>query len=370
MPGEATITLTLAPNSGQAKPFPFVLKKVMDIPPPNILDEGDDEIKKEKLCLVEPSQSGGDAAGGGGSAAGGGGGAGGVSASLTPAIWEKTIPYDGENFHLEYMDLDEFLLENGIPISLEEELQRSVAQDRSGEEADDGGGSGAKAAVSSVTATQSPAVVPKASLPEPVEPPQAMLEEEEKTKKKTEEARQEEEEEEEEEDGEENDEEDAESVADATELKAAEGGAGGKSTKDRVTPTPLDPEEIEVDVNFQPDPTDLVLSSVPGGELFNPRKHRFSEDELKPQPMIKKAKKVFVPDEQKDDRYWSRRKKNNMAAKRSRDARRLKENQIAVRASFLERENAALRQEVAELRKDYGRCKNVLARYEAKYGPL
>lgn len=59
-----------------------------------------------------------------------------------------------------------------------------------------------------------------------------------------------------------------------------------------------------------------------------------------------------------------------MAAKRSRDARRLKENQIAVRASFLERENAALRQEVAELRKDYGRCKNVLARYEAKYGPL
>ena len=59
-----------------------------------------------------------------------------------------------------------------------------------------------------------------------------------------------------------------------------------------------------------------------------------------------------------------------MAAKRSRDARRLKENQIAVRASFLERENSALRQEVAELRKDWGRCKSVVARYEAKYGPL
>lgn len=71
-----------------------------------------------------------------------------------------------------------------------------------------------------------------------------------------------------------------------------------------------------------------------------------------------------------DDRYWSRRKKNNVAAKRSRDARRLKENQITVRASFLERENAALRQQMAELRKDCGRCKNVLARYEAKYGPL
>lgn len=69
--------------------------------------------------------------------------------------------------------------------------------------------------------------------------------------------------------------------------------------EERNTPSPIDPDAIEVDINFQPDPTDLVLSSVPGGELFNPRKHKFSEEELKPQPMIKKAKKVFVPDEQK-----------------------------------------------------------------------
>lgn len=59
-----------------------------------------------------------------------------------------------------------------------------------------------------------------------------------------------------------------------------------------------------------------------------------------------------------------------MAAKRSRDARRLKENQITVRAAFLERENAALRTEVAELRKECGRYKNVAGRYESKYGSL
>ncbi len=59
-----------------------------------------------------------------------------------------------------------------------------------------------------------------------------------------------------------------------------------------------------------------------------------------------------------------------MAAKRSRDARRLKENQITVRAAFLERENAALRSEVAELRKECGRFKNVAGRYEDKFGPL
>lgn len=75
--------------------------------------------------------------------------------------------------------------------------------------------------------------------------------------------------------------------------------ATDSKTSERNTPSPIDPDAIEVDINFQPDPTDLVLSSVPGGELFNPRKHKFSDEELKPQPMIKKAKKVFVPDEQK-----------------------------------------------------------------------
>jgi leukemia factor-related protein len=40
----------------------------------------------------------------------------------------------------------------------------------------------------------------------------------------------------------------------------------------------------------------------------------------------------------KDEKYWARRRKNNMAAKRSRDARRMKENQIALRAGFLEKE--------------------------------
>lgn len=71
-----------------------------------------------------------------------------------------------------------------------------------------------------------------------------------------------------------------------------------------------------------------------------------------------------------DEKYWQRRKKNNFAAKRSRDARRLKENQISVRAAFLEQENMALRQEVADLRKDLGCCKKIVACYEEKYGSL
>ena len=38
----------------------------------------------------------------------------------------------------------------------------------------------------------------------------------------------------------------------------------------------------------------------------------------------------FVPEEQKDDKYWERRRKNNVAAKRARDAQRIKMNQIMV----------------------------------------
>ncbi|KAF1373403.1 hypothetical protein PFLUV_G00238500 [Perca fluviatilis] len=144
----------------------------------------------------------------------------------------------------------------------------------------------------------------------------------------------------------------------------------GRITNSRNTPSPIDPDSIQVPVGYEPDPADLALSSVPGQEMFDPRKRKFSAEELKPQPMIKKARKVFIPEDLKDDKYWARRRKNNLAAKRSRDARRLKENQIAIRAGFLEKENSALRQEVAELRKELGRTKNVLAKYEARHGLL
>ncbi|PIO28665.1 hypothetical protein AB205_0163210, partial [Aquarana catesbeiana] len=138
----------------------------------------------------------------------------------------------------------------------------------------------------------------------------------------------------------------------------------------RNTPSPIDPESIQVAVGYEPDPADLAISTIPGQEMFDPRKRKFSEEELKPQPMIKKARKVFISEELKDEKYWARRRKNNMAAKRSRDARRLKENQIAIRASFLEKENSALRLEVADLRKELGKCKNILSKYEARHGPV
>ncbi|XP_012667987.1 D site-binding protein isoform X2 [Otolemur garnettii] len=138
----------------------------------------------------------------------------------------------------------------------------------------------------------------------------------------------------------------------------------------RDTPSPVDPDTVEVLMTFEPDPADLALSSIPGHETFDPRRHRFSEEELKPQPIMKKARKIQVPEEQKDEKYWSRRYKNNEAAKRSRDARRLKENQISVRAAFLEKENALLRQEVVAVRQELSHYRAVLSRYQAQHGAL
>ncbi|TRZ07682.1 hypothetical protein HGM15179_019424 [Zosterops borbonicus] len=37
----------------------------------------------------------------------------------------------------------------------------------------------------------------------------------------------------------------------------------------------------------------------PGGGPFDPRRLRFSQEELRPQPMARKARKVHVPEEQK-----------------------------------------------------------------------
>lgn len=53
----------------------------------------------------------------------------------------------------------------------------------------------------------------------------------------------------------------------------------------------------------------------------------------------------------KDSAYFERRKKNNAAAKKSRDRRRIKEDEIAIRAAFLERENIELKYELASARK-------------------
>lgn len=61
-----------------------------------------------------------------------------------------------------------------------------------------------------------------------------------------------------------------------------------------------------------------------------------------------------------DPSYWEKRRKNNEAAKRSRDARRAKEDEIAIRCAFLEQENMKLRYQIAALRDDNERMRRLL----------
>jgi hypothetical protein len=105
-------------------------------------------------------------------------------------------------------------------------------------------------------------------------------------------------------------------------------------------------QALKVQMEFPPE--DLALATIPGMS-FDPRERAFSLDELRPQPIIRKRKKSYVPSGSKDEKYWEKRVKNNIAARRSREARRLKENQIALRAAFLEKENSALRDEMKKI---------------------
>ncbi|XP_041987970.1 hepatic leukemia factor-like isoform X11 [Aricia agestis] len=201
------------------------------------------------------------------------------AAFLGPNLWDKTLPYDPDLKVQEYVDLDEFLSENGMP------------------------GEGLGGAHLGGTAFGSGAGL-TLGLQAPV-------------------------------------------------------------TKRERSPSPSDcmsPDTINPPLS-PADSSEYSFSMASSGRDFDPRTRAFSDEELKPQPMIKKSRKQFVPDDLKDDKYWARRRKNNMAAKRSRDARRMKENQIALRAGYLEKENMGLRQEVELLKKENHILREKLSKY-------
>ena len=117
----------------------------------------------------------------------------------------------------------------------------------------------------------------------------------------------------------------------------------------------------------------------PGESKLEDDMHRYSfgDDDIKPprdmldnsplSPSGKSGKKrdlSMSAEDSKDDRYWERRRKNNMAAKRSRDARRVKENQIAMKATFYERENKILTQELGKARAEIHLLRERLCKYE------
>ena len=97
------------------------------------------------------------------------------------------------------------------------------------------------------------------------------------------------------------------------------------------------------------------ITSVANGQtmlnskLFNHNKQDYSSNDLCPSLPFKKRARA-VPLEQKDSAYYEKRARNNESAKRSRDCRRMKEQQIQERVTYLEHENSRLLMENQALR--------------------
>ena len=91
------------------------------------------------------------------------------------------------------------------------------------------------------------------------------------------------------------------------------------------------------------------------------KRHKLS-DEL----VEKKRKKGPLEDDLRSngrkerDSYWERRKKNNASAKRSRDARKVREMQTQIKAAFLERENLRIQAQLMIVQQENACLKRVL----------
>lgn len=313
------------------------------------------------------------------------------AAFLGPTLWDKTLSYDSDlKVSLEYMDLDEFLNENGIP--LDENSKRVSSASNGGSNTNSTtSGTGGSLTLGSVLSPEAPSspdspqrvgsgmgvaggpqtptplgqtAAPITVLPPALSPQDCSLEGYPSSPESSVSL----------------DPHDPLQVHEPEAARASQGreigSVRGLGAKLRVDKNPVNrkasgearqpsaggvPKGVAID--FSISPNDLALATVPGQD-FDPRTRSFTEDELKPQPMIKKSRKQFVPSELKDDKYWARRRKNNLAAKRSRDARRLKENQIAMRANFLEKENNALSAELQKAQSLVESLKKRLAMYE------
>lgn len=82
---------------------------------------------------------------------------------------------------------------------------------------------------------------------------------------------------------------------------------------------------------------------------------RFRENLLRLNVSSCTSQAELAASQQQQEPLEQRRKKNNEAAKRSRDSRRAKEDEIAIRAAFLEQENMSLKFEAAKLRAEIQR---------------
>ena len=103
-------------------------------------------------------------------------------------------------------------------------------------------------------------------------------------------------------------------------------------------------------------------SSRPGGDDQNIG--RGKSYTYKPAPMVTKSERRFINSEQKDETYWERRKRNNAAAKKSRESRREKEIEVNRRCDLLLKENEGMKFSIMNLQERNQQLENTLTIYK------
>lgn len=97
----------------------------------------------------------------------------------------------------------------------------------------------------------------------------------------------------------------------------------------------------------------LVLAMALQGTKRDSTGQNVSGSQFKTQATCRR-KREFIPDEKKDTIYWERRRKNNEAAKRSREKRRINDMVLETKLMALGEENASLKAELLSLKLKFG----------------
>lgn len=80
----------------------------------------------------------------------------------------------------------------------------------------------------------------------------------------------------------------------------------------------------------------------------------YDEDSYPPGYIPSRKQREFIPENKKDDGYWEKRRKNNEAARRSREKRRVHDMALENRIMDLTRENCRVRNELNLVKKKFG----------------
>ncbi|KAK2819385.1 hypothetical protein Q5P01_024946 [Channa striata] len=123
-------------------------------------------------------------------------------------------------------------------------------------------------------------------------------------------------------------------------------------------------QEVDCSESYSGDDA-LVLAVALQGSKRDLLGHKISAIPFKTKAAFRR-KREFIPDEKKDTIYWERRRKNNEAAKRSREKRRINDMVLENKLMALGEENASLKAELLSLKLKFGLVSSVAYAQEAQ----